>query len=171
MKLQKQILTGTVLLALSSLAAAEAYIGGAFGSTSVEVSGFEDSDTFKVYGGYRQGNFGIEGAYINFDRFDVEGTGGTENISGDGLEVSAIGFLPLGQQVEAFGKLGLLAWNLDANSMGSIFGTDDGTSFAYGVGLQIKPAQQLSLRLEYQGFQDVSGSDLSSIMLGGAYHF
>ena len=171
MKLQKQILTGTVLLALSSLATAEVYVGGAFGSTSVEVSGYDNSDTFKIYGGYRQNNFGIEGGYVNFDRFDVEGTGGTQNITGDGLEVSAIGFLPIGQQLELFGKLGVLAWNLDANSSGNTFGTDDGTSFAYGVGLQIKPAQQFSLRLEYQGFQDVSGSDLSSLMLGGAYHF
>lgn len=171
MKLQKHILAGTALLAMSSLAAAEGYIGGALGSTSVEVSGYNDSDTFKVYGGFRQDNFGVEGAYINFDRFDVEGTGGTENIIGDGLEVSAIGFLPLGQNVEVFGKLGLLAWSLDANSMGNSFGTDDGTSFAYGAGLQIKPAAQFSLRLEYQGFQDVSGSDLSSLMLGGAYHF
>ena len=171
MTFQKQILTTVALLSISSLAAAEGYIGGAFGSTDVDVSGYDNSDTYKIYGGFPQGNLGIEGAYINFDGFDVQGTSGAEYVDGHGLEVSGVGFLPLGQTVELFGKLGILAWSLDANTLGSSFGSDDGTSFAYGAGLQFKPAEQLSLRLEYQGFQDVSGGDLSSIMLGAAYHF
>ena len=171
MKFQKQILIASLLVPLSSFAAAQGYIGGAFGSTDVDEPGFDNSDTYKIYGGFRAGNLGIEGAYINFDGFDVQGSGGTQYVDGDGLEVSGIGFLPLGENVELFGKLGVLAWNLDANTFGSSFGSDDGTSFAYGAGIQFKPAQQVSLRLEYQGFQDVSGSDLSSVMFGAAYHF
>lgn len=171
MKLYKHIITGALALSISSLAAAEAYVGGALGSTDVDQSGFDTSDTFKVYGGYRAGNIGIEGAYLNFDRFDVQGSGGAEYVDGNGLEVSAIGFLPLSQNVELFGKLGLLSWSLDANAFGSTFGSDDGTSFAYGAGIQFKPAEQVSLRLEYQGFNDVSDADLSSFFVGAAVHF
>lgn len=171
MKLYKQLVTGIFVLGVSSVAAADAYIGGAFGSTDVDEPGFDNSDTYKVYGGYRFGNIGVEGAYINFDRFDVQGSGGTDYVDGDGLEVSAVGFLPLNQSVELFGKLGLLSWSLDANSFGSSFSTDDGTSFAYGAGVQFRPAEHVSLRFEYQGFNDVSGSDLSSLFAGVAVHF
>jgi len=171
MKRYQQILAGALVLGISSLAAAEGYIGGAIGSTDVDEPGFDNSDTYKVYGGFRAGNIGVEAAYLNFDGFDVQGSGGAEYVDGDGIEVSAIGFLPLNQNVELFGKLGLLSWNLDANSFGSTFGSDDGNSFAYGAGLQFKPAEQISLRLEYQGFNDVSGADLSSIFVGAAVHF
>jgi len=171
MKFQKRILLVSLLVTLSPFAAAEGYIGGAFGSTDVDEPGYDNSDTYKIYGGYRAGNLGLEGAYINFDGFDVQGTGGAQYVDGDGLEISLIGFLPLGESVELFGKLGMLAWSLDANSYGYNFGSDDGNSFAYGAGLQFKATQQVSLRLEYQGFQDVSGSDLNALTFGAAYHF
>jgi len=171
MKLYKHVITGMLALGVSSFAAAEGYIGGAFGSTDVDESGFDNSDTYKIYGGFRSGNIGLEAAYLNFDSFDVQGSGGAQYVDGDGLEVSAIGFLPVSQNVDLFGKLGILSWNLDANSFGSTFGSDDGTSFAYGAGLQFQPAEAVSIRFEYQGFNDVSGSDLSSLFLGAAVHF
>ena len=171
MKLKTQFLVASLLVPLSSFATAQAYIGGALGATDVEEPGFDNSATYKIYGGWRAGNLGIEGAYINFDGFDEQGSFGAQYVAGDGLEVSGIGFVPLGERVELFGKLGMLAWSLEANSYGGTFGSDDGTSFAYGAGIQFKPAQQLSLRLEYQGFLDVSGSDLSAVTLGAAIHF
>ncbi len=176
MKIQKSIALESIALAsllmgASSLASAEIYLGGAIGSTNVSTPGFEHSDTQKIFGGVRERFLGLEVAYVNFDDFFVEGSGGSQSINGDGLEASLVGFIPFGHQAELFGKVGVLNWTLDGNSGGSTFSTDDGSSFAYGVGLQLFPADHLSVRLEYQGFQDVSGGDLDAVTIGAALHF
>lgn len=171
MKPKLHYLMAGLLLSFSPLAAAEIYIGGAFGSTHPDIDGFNDSDTHKVFGGIRERHLGLEVGYIGFDDFFVTGSGGSQSINGDGLEASVVGFLPFGQRTELFGKLGVLNWSLDGNSGGSTFRSDDGSSLAYGAGVQIFPLDELALRFEYQGFQDVSGSDLSTISIGASLHF
>ena len=171
MKYKKSILLAFVLSSLSPWALADAYVGGGFGSSSVDQDGFEDSDTYKVYGGGRFGNFGFELAYVNFDGFALS-SNSASTVSGDGFEASGVGYLPLGKSVDLFGKIGALAWDLNATTAGTSFSASESdVSLAYGVGVQYKPIDNLSLRLEYQKYVDVSDADLSALSVGVAYHF
>jgi OOP family OmpA-OmpF porin len=172
MKMKRSLLMLVLAGGMSSTAmAADNYIGGAFGSTDPDVDGYDSSDTLKIFGGQRFGNIGYEVGYHDFDRFDRSGSPSGEHNTGSALEASVVGYLPLNNKFDLFGKVGMAAWSLDVNdNTGTIF-TDDGIDLTYGVGAQFKPMDNLSLRVEYQIMNDVSGADLSSTMLGAAFHF
>lgn len=172
MKFNKSLMVILLFGSMSSGAfAADNYIGGAYGTTDADAGGFDDSDTIKVFGGQRFGSFGYEIGYHDFDRFDLTGSPTGVHITGSAIEVAGMGYLPLSTRVDLFGKAGLAAWDLERNSNAGTIAADDGIDLTYGLGIQFKPVESMSLRLEYQVIQDASGSDLSSTMLGAAYHF
>jgi len=172
MEIKKSLIALMMFGGLSSVAvAADNYIGLGYGSTDVDVSGWDNSDTLKIYGGQRFGFIGYEVGYHNFDRFNLSGSPIDERNEGSAWEASAVGYLKLSESFDFFGKAGLAAWELEGkDNFGTIF-TDDGVDLTYGVGAQFRPTQNLSLRLEYQVFNDVGGADLSSAMFGVGFHF
>ena len=89
-----------------------AYIGGAFGSTTLEDDGlfnglaFDDSDSgFGIFGGYKFFKYlAVEGRYTDFGTFTVEGLG----IDASVVSIHAVGIIPFGASGwELFGQLGL----------------------------------------------------------------
>lgn len=104
----------------------------------------DDGTAFKFFGGYRATpNFGIEGGYRSFGEADA----GPFSVETTGLDVSAVGFLPLGL-VDLFAKGGVIVWDTDGD--GGIPG-DDGEDLMYGVGGQLNLGS-LFLRLESEWF-------------------
>jgi len=160
---------GVFLFVASLPAMAGPYFGAAFGEADVDISGYDTSNTYKIFGGSRFGALGIEGAYIDMGDFDL--TGSSAHVSVDGFEVSGLGYYDVGA-VTLFGKAGFFVWDAQASATGLSIGSDDGTDFTYGVGALYKFATTpLSVRAEYQIFQDVSGADIDMWSIGAQYWF
>ena len=174
----------TLLFILSTIVHAQQifYAGGSIGQSYVEeknVLGDEDFDEedfgFKVFGGYRfHKNFAVEVDYLDFGEPD-------ENISGVDSEIDlyafalyGVGILPLHEKFELFVKLGAAYWDADAKAefMGmSASDDEDGTDIAYGLGASYAFAEQLAVRVEYEGVDvdDLDGAELLTI--GGEMRF
>lgn len=172
MKLKSSLLAVALFSGLSSLTmAADNYVGGGFGTTDPDVGGFDDSDTLRIFGGQRFGNFGYEIGYQSFDKFELPGSPVAERVEGSSLDGTVVGYLALNKMFDLYGKVGLALWDLEnKDNTGASF-SDDGVDLTYGVGAQFKPIDNLSLRVEYTIINDAGGADLSTTMFGAAYHF
>lgn len=140
------------------------YVGAGIGDFSVEVDGFDGSDTgYKVFGGYQfMRFFAVELEYI--DGGTVE-DGGLE-IDVSGFNLSAMGILPVGERFSLFAKLGMIAWDADAPGIGS----DSGEDLSWGIGGGYAFTDQFGMRLEYQGFE-IEDADGDMISLGASWQF
>jgi hypothetical protein len=171
------------------------YIGGAIGKATVEVEDdqtgqiFDAEDTgYKIIAGYRIIDWvAVEVNYSDYgdpvDRF----FGRNMTASYDGLSVSALGMLPLGQ-FDLFGRLGITRLESDfriAGFAGNL--SDESTEPLIGLGAQFRPIPNLAIRLEAEGIlldanndddddfwtsdDDDDGDWLSMLSLGVTYKF
>lgn len=109
----KKIIIAAILMAVSGGAAAEdgGYIGLGVGASSTTIqdpsTGFDTTYSgtpVRFFGGVRNGNFAVEGEYIDFGTFiDTS----IVSFSAYGFGVSAVGFLPLNPGFSFYGKVGL----------------------------------------------------------------
>lgn len=175
--------------AASQAAAQGFYLGGSVGKSDFDddnaipdliTSGSVDgSDTgYKIFGGYQfNQNFGVELAWVDLGKASYSGTffgfpvtGGSVETSG--LNVSAVGILPLGSGFALFGKAGLFAWESKARDVtgGVPFSAkDDGTDLSLGVGVSYDVAKNFGIRAEWERFKAVGDIDLLSV--GVSYRF
>jgi OOP family OmpA-OmpF porin len=181
-------LTAAAALAVAGQAAAQGYLGGSIGQsdydegvaggliTSGQVDGKDNG--FKIFGGYMfQPNFGVELAYVDLgaasysgDFFGAPVTGG--KVEATGLNISALGRLPLSGAFSLFGKIGLFMWEADASDItGGVPFSDsaDGNDLSFGVGLAYDFTRNLGARVEWERF-DADG-DVGLLSLGLAYRF
>lgn len=157
--------TACVLFAANSVYA-QGYIGASFGQSDVDVSGYDQADSYQIFGGMNLSQyFGVELAYTNLGEFDNKGAAKTVEV--DGFEVTAVGSLPVANSVALFGEAGLYAWNMDD----SVSGSDDGTDLTYGVGVKFQVAPPLKLHVEYQRYDSISDGDIDTIYGGVAFSF
>lgn len=162
----------------------------------------DDKDTgWKVYAGYRVNeNFAIEAGYTRLGKFGYQGsfdfyiTGydyeGSASLKGraKAWTLSALGIVPLGQQFELFGKLGLARWdvkttaNITVNQDGDSYSestsvSKKGTGLNFGLGAVYKFNANLGIRAEWERFndvgkEDVTGkSDIDLLSIGLMYSF
>ena len=91
-----------------------AYLGAGFGTANYSEDNFEDSDTgFNFFGGMRfNENFGIELSYTDFGKQEDRFYGYDASVEVTGLGLSAVAFLPVSENFDLFGKLGLLTVSL-----------------------------------------------------------
>ena len=107
------------------------------------------SFSFKVFGGVRYGRYlGVELGYVNLGRADDGSSFEIPAITAsaipllvrplqdrqidvetkiDGFQGYAVGFLPLGEQIELFAKVGLIRWDADVrviDRIGAVFPVD-----------------------------------------------
>jgi len=170
------------------------YIGASAGSSSFEndittgliTSGTVDtkSSGFKLFGGYQFNEyFGLELAYVDLGKATYSGsffgapvTGGKVEVWG--LNLSAVGTLPLNPTFSLFGKVGLFAWEAKAkDTTGGVPFSDtvSGGDFSFGAGVSVRFTKNLSARVEWERFGltgydfDLGNADLLS--LGIAYNF
>ncbi len=167
---------GLAALAFSSAQAADngIYIGAGLGQAAVEVDdlvanqNFEGDDLgYKVIVGIRPLDWlGIEANYVNFGKPDDSIAGVKLEAEGHALTGYAVGFFTLGP-IDLFAKGGIVSWDskLSHAQLGRIE-DDDGTDFAYGVGLQFR-LLSLGVRAEYEVFDidNVDDANFASISL------
>ncbi|MDH5178452.1 MAG: outer membrane beta-barrel protein [Gammaproteobacteria bacterium] len=165
--LSKTLLVASALL-ISSAASAETYVGGALGQSGADLPGYQDADSMKIFGGTRYGNMGIEATYIDFGQFDINSN---SHADVTGIELSAVAYMPITNNFDLMGKVGLLAWNADVTFSGSPVPSEDDVDLALGIGAQYKVTDNIAVRAEYQLFSDVNGSDVDMFSAGVSLHF
>lgn len=122
----------------------------------------ETTAGFKAFAGWKlHRNFGLEAGVANFGDARADGTlNGTPVIGrwqGYGVDLSAIGFLPLGSHFELFAKGGVAFWDIKSTTFNTASGeiNDRGFSGVLGAGGTWWLMPQVGLRLQYERFQHV----------------
>jgi OOP family OmpA-OmpF porin len=161
------------LLAMTSAANADSYVGIGLGQAKAEVeavalpgyvSYVSDTGTaVKFVGGFEVSrNFAVEVGFASFGEVDVNYIDGFDNIyetaETSAAYVAAVGSIPLGL-ASLFGKVGFASWYREY-SVGDEIGvfwreTSEGVDPMVGLGLQLNAGPAFSLRAEVERFMDV----------------
>jgi len=162
-------------------------LGRGFARTSISD---DDRDTgYKLFGGYKfNKNFALEGGYFDLGKFGFMATtvlpAGTlnGNIKLQGLNLDAVGILPISEKFSAFGRIGVNY----AEARDSFSGTGAvnvlnpspskrDTNLKLGLGLQYDFTPSLGMRLEAERYRinDAVGNkgDIDLVSLGLVYRF
>ena len=150
-----------------------------------DFSPFDDEDNgYKLIVGFRPlDSFGVEANYI--DHGDATVPAGivctqfitvpcpvTSGVEAKTLSVFAVGYLDL-PLLDLFAKAGASSWDFDVKASPANTGfstSDDGTDFAWGVGVQARFGS-LGARLEYEQFRIIDDEKLGTISLSLTYTF
>lgn len=129
----------------------------------------DDQDVaWKVFGGARiNPMWGAEVAYNDLGKTTAAGTTGSSSAGLEntlsGISLAGVGYFPVNQQLEAFGKAGALFWNRETTQTAGGVNTstqDDGVSPVVGGGAQYRLNDNLHLRGEWEHMFNV-GADSS----------
>lgn len=140
--------------------APHAYVGGSLGRTHYQggVNGSANATGGKLYAGYQfSPNFAAEAAYNTL--------GSANGSRSQGGSVDALGILPVSQNVDLFGKVGVA----DLKSTGGSYKAGAN----YGVGARYNLTQHVSARAELERFQkaDTVGGKANQASAGVQYNF
>ena len=158
-----------------------AYVGASYGFFRSRGGEFEDEDdVWGANAGVMLNRYlGVEGSYENFGRY------GNDNASAevDGFGVSAIGSIPVMENLNLYGKFGKFYSNVDVK-MGSYEDTYEDDQFFYGAGAEIAVSDPLRLTVEYDRYKvgvnedddlpedfENSDNDVDTLKAGARYRF
>ena len=165
------------LVIVSMNANAEKYWGLGAGSSSFDLNvlgvvPLKDATAIQIFMGGRNGNVGYEFDFSTAD-YDWEGFDNIASHSVTNLVMSGIGYLPVSNGFDVYGKVGINFWSTDVEIESVTLEGDDGIDLTYGAGLNFAATDSLKLRLEYQvltGLSDgIDSGDISQLMLNFAY--
>lgn len=161
-------------------------LGSGFATTAISS---DDSDTgYKLFAGYKfNRNFALEGGYFDLGRFGFTATtlpAGTlnGNIKLNGLNLDAVGILPINEKFSAFGRVGLNHAEAKDSFSGSgavnVINPNPSkrdTNYKFGAGLQydFNPAFGMRAEAERYRIDDAVGSkgDIDVLSVGLVYRF
>ena len=170
--MKKSIAAAILAVASTTAFAADTYVFGNVGHTSIDTSIGNASDVALGAGiGINVNEFvGFELSYVDF--------GQEEDLHADAFTLSAVGRYPLAHGFVARGKVGL------ANSGVYIKSNDvqegyRGTDLMMGLGIEYKVAPEYTLVAEYERFKNLAGSqdvvaeqlNADRVSFGVQYHF
>lgn len=172
--MRKAILATALLLASTATMAADngIYLGASVGQANVEIdrglAQVDSDDTgFKFIAGIRPLDwFAVEASYVNFG----EPKDGSFSVDADGISAFGVFFLPVGP-IDVFAKGGLISFDssVKLRNFGDV-ARDDGTDFAYGVGVQFR-LLSLGVRAEFEKFDIDKVEDANMVSIGVTYTF
>lgn len=162
------------LAVASAPASAQFYAGASAGPASVDLcddlSGLgltscDDEDIgLKIFAGSGiNQNLAVELAWVDLGEIKGSAPGGPARLKVDGVQVAALGILPLNPRWRAFGKLGLYLWDLSASRVG-------GTDNVLGGGAVWNTARGLDVRFEWERFF-IDGGDMDMLSAGVQFNF
>jgi OOP family OmpA-OmpF porin len=130
----------------------------------------DDDKGFKGFGGFRfNRNLAAELGFVDLGEASSSGPLGSASIKTDGIEIAALGILPLNPQFDLFGKVGLYRWDLSGSVPGGT-ASGDGTDLVFGFGGNWQFARQLGLRAEWERFT-IDEDHINFVSLGLQFHF
>jgi len=151
------------------------YVGASAGQSEFPnfcdgISGAVDCDDsgtgWKVLWGYQATkNFGIEVSFVDFGEFTVTLPPAEFKAESSGFSVVGVGTLHDSEGFGLFGKIGLVRWDLKLNANGVSLPRYDNNriDLTYGVGVIVKAAEQILIRIEWEQFSDVGNTTLDKI--------
>lgn len=199
-----------IFITVPKLASAEefnTYVGFGIGESSYEIFSsdadkLEDTDTsFKIFGGVDLNpNLAAEFGFINFGEFSAEYSeplipyDETDKAHGAAFFATVKGQANITEQLALFAKLGFDIWYVNFEADGSFSGTPfsgsgngAGLNILYGVGINLKVTDQVSIRAEWEqyknvgdgvdvdfpgaGTAEVDGEDIDVLGVALSYHF
>ncbi len=139
------------------------------GATAFTSSMQSTSSGYKVQLGYQiNSNFAVEGGYVDMGKFSYHATvtaptSATRDIAitATGLNLDAVGRLPILDELAVFGKLGVVSYNLkyacQATGIACLTPTrsSNGTPLHFGLGMDWNLTQNWFARAEYEIFKNV----------------
>jgi OOP family OmpA-OmpF porin len=161
-------------------------LGSGLVTTSIDD---DDRDRgFKLFGGYQVNKyFAVEAGYFDLGQFGfVANTVPTGSLSGDikikGLNLDAVGTLPITEKFSAFGRLGVAYAHTDGSFVGTgavnVLNPSPSardTNLKVGLGVQYAFTEALSLRAEIERYRinDAVGNkgDVDLASIGLVYRF
>ena len=161
-------------------------LGGGLAATSISN---DDRDTgYKLFGGYKiNKNFALEGGYFNLGKFGFTATtipAGTlnGNIKLQGVNLDAVGILPITEKFSAFGRAGLnyaeardSFTGVGINMMSNPNPNKREMNYKFGAGLQYDFTESLAMRLDAERYRinDAVGNkgDIDLVSVGLVYRF
>ena len=170
MKLKPQFLAACLVGVFAVSAQAQVsgtglYVGGSAGQSKWKGGDFPGLDSTRVggklYGGYEfTPNLALELGYVDFGDF------GSMNASGVFLD--AVGKFPFTPQWSGLARVGAFQGKLSDSS-----GSDRGTSYKAGLGVQYNLTPNMALRSEYERYRFNVGSDpkVDMLTVGVNYRF
>jgi len=125
----------------------------------------KDGTTLDLLLGVRTGNFAYEGEFT-FSSHDWVGVSGATHHAGNVI-LAGLGYLPINQTFEFYGKLGLDFWKTTVDFAGATYDGDTGMSLVLGLGANINITPTFNLRAEYKRMNDIGdGVDTGDIGQG-----
>jgi len=156
---------------------------------SVSISDNNSDTAYKLFAGYQfNKNFAVEGGYFNLGKFGYTATtvpagSLTGNIKLQGLNIDAVGMLPLADKFSVFGRLGLQYAQAkdEFSSSGAVpvptisNPSKDVANYKAGLGLQYDFNRSLGMRVEAERYRindavDNKG-DINMYSVGLVYRF
>lgn len=140
-------------------------IGPAEGSSYCSgATSCEDTDSaWKLFGGYKfTDRLSAEGTYATLGDLHKNGTNSDVSI----IAAHGVASMPITEQFEILGKLGLMRWSSDNTD-----GGQSGFGVAYGVGAKMHLNETTKLRAEWEKFPGIETSktedtDMSLLSVG-----
>ena len=192
-------LAGALLLSAASIAPAFAadqggyvavdlgsatFSGANFGGLSGTLP-FPNPGTFQLGGGFRfDQNLGVEGGLVFVGDSTINSSGGlTETLKTSAIYIAAVGTLPVSDQFDLFGKLGLSSTRVDYSSNFFPSATTSTGNLMFGLGGQFNINPNFGIRVQYENFGKAdfpSGTflvgqttsiGLSTFTVGGVFSF
>jgi OOP family OmpA-OmpF porin len=171
----------SVLIAAPALAdnTGRFYVAGDLGTASYSnMSPFPNPGVFRIAGGYHfSPMLAAELGYSVFGDSTVSDPLGSIKLSASSLQIAAVGSLPLNEQFDLIGKIGLASNSEKFTGSGSYAG---GASYSesdllIGLGAQFNVNSRVSVRLLYDSYGKFDNypdpMKATSISLGVAYNF
>ena len=148
------------------------YIGATLGSSDVDYPGYDNALALQLCGDVKETeNFGAELSYTYLGKFELA-VDSDDYVEVYGLEVTALGKLPISETVSLFGEAGIYFWTADAVVADYfIVGTDDGSELTYGFGLTAELVNNIDFVAGYQVYPEISGADIELIYGGMTFNF
>ncbi|MBU0656324.1 MAG: outer membrane beta-barrel protein [Gammaproteobacteria bacterium] len=137
------------------------YAGVSAGQAEVDCDNC-DSTGWKLFGGYKvTPNIAVEGGYYSLVNAEETVAPGVDaEVTASGLGLAGVASLPVADDLELFGKAGVMRWDAERKVTG--FPTDkaDGTDLLLGAGATYMVGDNWGIRGEYENV----GGDLDASM-------
>jgi opacity protein-like surface antigen len=151
------------------------YFGTGMGEVTNEANGFDgDGIGVKFFGGYAFSKyFAAEVEYLDAGTLTDTVDGVNLAVESDGVVVSALGKLPLGEVISLFARLGYTFYDEKVTAKrGDLSLTEKNSDedLLYGIGAELNAGSRIQLRAEYE-IIDVRNADFNVLSASAVFRF
>ncbi|MCZ2723169.1 outer membrane beta-barrel protein [Marinomonas sp. 15G1-11] len=159
----KKLLITSSLIALSTVASADSYLRGSMGQTDYENWGYKDTSYGVSIADKYNEYIGAELSYHDLGTLENTVFTSVQTFEVEGFNLSVVGFIPVNDRLDLFGKVGVFNWDSTLNNGAGTVLRKDGRDVSAGIGAVYRFGDYLGVALEYQRFEldSVSAENIS----------